>query len=92
MALFDDLFESGLGIGLGAGVVGAIGVAVLGPVVTPVLRSGAKLAIRGGLMAFDWSRERAGELAEMAGDIAAETRAEAAGHTHGGASRNTKSS
>src|SRR3954453_12735871 len=49
MALFDDIFEGNLGTGL----VAALGIAVLGPVLRPVVRSGAKLAIKGGLVAYD---------------------------------------
>ena len=80
MALLDDVLEGGLGTGL----VAAIGVAVLAPVLSPVLRSTAKLAIRGGLVAYDYGRQRAAELGEMAGDLAAEARAEAATATSGG--------
>ena len=86
MALFDDVFEGGLGTGL----VAALGVAVLGPIVAPVLRTGAKMAIRGGLMAYDWTRERAAELGETAGDLAAEARAEAGASTSPRPSRATK--
>ncbi len=38
----------------------------------------AKYAIRGGLMAYDYGRQKAAELGDMAGDLAAEARAEAA--------------
>jgi hypothetical protein len=92
MALFDDVLEGGLGTGL----VAALGIAVLAPVLTPVLRSTAKLAIRGGLIAYDFGRQKAAELGEMAGDLAAETRAEAAAAgsrssgTHSSASHSTK--
>ncbi len=90
MALLDDVFEGGLGTGL----VAALGVAVLAPIVAPVARSGVKLAIRGGLIAYDWSRQRATELGEMAGDLAAEVRAEAAHETgsHSAPSRGSKTS
>lgn len=73
MALLDDVFEGGFGTGL----VAALGVAVLAPVAKPVLRSAAKWTIRGGLMAYDFGRQQVAELGEMAGDLAAETRAEA---------------
>jgi hypothetical protein len=84
MALLDDVFESNLGIG----VVAALGVVVFGPVVAPVLRTAAKLAIRGGLMAYDYGRQTVAQLGEMAGDLAAEVRAEAAATdtSHSGAS------
>jgi hypothetical protein len=85
MALLDDMFEGGFG----TGVVAAIGVAVLAPVVTPVLRTTAKLAIRGGMIAYDYGRQKAAELSEVAGDLAAEARAEAATSP---AHRSTKSS
>ena len=87
MALLDDVFEGNIGTGL----VAALGVAVLGPILAPALRSGAKLAIRGGLVAYDWTRQRAGELGEMAGDLAAEVRAEAAeGGSRSGTTRSSK--
>ncbi len=88
MALLDDMFEGGFG----AGVVAAIGVAVLAPVVTPVLRTTAKLAIRGGMMAYDYGRQKAAELGEVAGDLAAEARAEAATADSSPGHRSTKSS
>jgi hypothetical protein len=90
MALFDDMLEGGLG----TGIVAALGVAVLGPVVAPVLRSGAKLAIRGGLTAYDWGRHYMAELGEMAGDLAAEVRTDMASSegSHGGGSRGSKAS
>lgn len=87
MALFDDVFEGNIGTGL----IAAIGVAVLAPVLKPVLRASAKAAIRGGMMAYDYGRQAVGELGEVAGDLAAETRAEVSGTAHGG-SRATKSS
>ncbi len=73
MAVLDDMFEGGFG----TGVVAAIGVAILAPVARPVLRSAAKWAIRGGVMAYDYGRQQMAELGEMAGDLAAESRAEA---------------
>jgi hypothetical protein len=51
-------------------------------VVAPVLRSGAKLAIRGGLIAYDWTRQRAADLGEVADDVAAEARADAGSASH----------
>ncbi|MBV9252407.1 MAG: DUF5132 domain-containing protein [Acetobacteraceae bacterium] len=88
MALLDDVLEGGLG----TGIVAAVGVAVLGPVLVPVLRSTAKMAIRGGMMAYDYGRQAVAELGEMAGDLAAETRAEAAAASHSASSRTAKSS
>lgn len=87
MALFDDMFEGGCGVGL----VAVLGVAVLAPVLKPVVRSAAKVAIRGGMMAYDYGREKLSELGEMAGDVAAETHAEAAatGDAHAAPSRNS---
>jgi hypothetical protein len=88
MALLDDVLEGGLGTGL----VAAIGVAVLAPVLAPALRSTAKFAIRGGLMAYDYGRQKAAELGDMAGDLAAEARAEAANANSSGGHRGSKSS
>lgn len=90
MALFDDMFEGGFGTGL----VAALGVAILAPVLKPVVRSVAKVAIRGGVVAYDYGRQKVSELGEMAGDLAAEPRAEAAGTgtTHTGPARTTSKS
>ena len=87
MALLDDVLEGGLGTGL----VAAIGVAVLAPVLAPALRTTAKYAIRGGLMAYDYGRQKAAELGDMAGDLAAEARAEAVRADTSVGSRSTKS-
>jgi hypothetical protein len=87
MALLDDMFEGGIGTGL----VAAVGVAVLAPVLKPVLRSSAKMAIKGGMVAYDYGRQAVAEITEMAGDLAAETRAEASGTSHT-SSRTTRSS
>jgi len=61
MALLDDVLEGGLG----AGLVAAIGVAVLAPVIAPVLRTTAKLAIRGGMMAYEYGRQKASTEAAL---------------------------
>ncbi len=90
MALFDDILEGGLGTGLIAAVGVAVLVPVLKPVLQPMLRSTAKMAIKGGMVAYDYGRQAVAEVTEMAGDLAAETRAEASGATHG--SRSTKAS
>ena len=87
MALLDDVLEGGLGTGL----VAAIGVAVLAPVLAPALRTTAKYAVRGGLMAYDYGRQKAAELGDLAGDLAAEARAEAARADTSGGSRSAKS-
>ncbi len=74
----EDIFEGGLGTGLAVG----IGVAVLGPLLRPlvanVVRPAAKMAIRGGIYAYDRGREMAAQAREMADDAVVEARSEMA--------------
>jgi hypothetical protein len=72
MALFEDVFEGG--IGTGVAVAGAV---VLAPTVLPalarLLRPVAKAAIKGGLVLY---RETLAGVGDVAGDLIAEARAE----------------
>ena len=76
MAFFEDIFKGNIGTTLAVGV----GVAVVGPILTPILggilRPVAKTVIKAGMMAVDAGREGAGRLNEMSGDIVAEARSE----------------
>ncbi len=76
MAGIDDIFKSGLGGGL-AVVVGA---AILGPVVVPALARAVKPvikgAIKGGVIAYGWSREGLEEAREYLEDTYHEAVAE----------------
>jgi len=76
MALFEDMFKGNLGAGLAVGV----GVAVVGPLLTPVigaaLRPAAKAVIKAGLLAYDVGRQGVAQVNEMSGDIVAEARSE----------------
>jgi hypothetical protein len=70
----EDYFEGNIGTGLAVG----LGVAVLGPLLRPlvasVVRPAAKMAIRGGIYAYDRGREMVAELNEQASDMVAEAR------------------
>ena len=76
MAFLEDMFKGNLGTTLAVGV----GVAVVGPLLTPiiggVLRPAAKAVIKVGLLAYEAGREGAAQLNEMSGDIVAEARSE----------------
>lgn len=73
----EDIFKGGNII---TGLALAVGTAVLAPVIGPavgaVLRPAAKAAIKGGIVAYDWTRSAAAQVGEVAGDMAAEARAE----------------
>ena len=73
MALLEDLFENGAGMGLVLGV----GALLLAPSLLPgaarVLRPVAKATIKTGMV---WYRELAAGLSEATGDLIAEARAE----------------
>jgi hypothetical protein len=76
MAVFEDMFKGASLPGLAVGV----GVAVLAPVVLPVvgrmLRPAAKSILRTGIAAW---REASAQVSEAAGPIVAEARSEMAG-------------
>jgi len=72
MALFDDILSgsnwvTGLAIGIGA--------VIILPLAAPILRSLAKTAIKGGILAY----QGAAELFEGLGDLVAEAAAESGG-------------
>lgn len=72
----EDFFKGGLGKGIAIG----IGVALLAPVVLPVLakagRPLARAAIKSGMLLFEKGRETVAELGEVAEDLIAEAQAE----------------
>jgi hypothetical protein len=72
----EDFFEGNVGTGLAVG----LGVAVLGPLLRPlvagVVRPAAKMAIKGGIYAYDRGREMVAQLNEATGDIVAEARSD----------------
>ncbi len=73
MALLEDAFKGGnLLTGLGV----AVGAVVLGPIVLPLVRPLAKGAIKAGIVAYDQGREILADLNERTGDMVAEVRAE----------------
>ena len=69
---------------LGA-VVGAAGVALLGPHIARRARPAAKAALKAALAAMHEARIRGGEIAEAAEDLYAEAKAEAETEAAGGA-------
>ncbi|MGD8568008.1 MAG: DUF5132 domain-containing protein [Gammaproteobacteria bacterium] len=72
----EDTFKSGIGKGIAIG----IGMAIITPVVLPILaRAGRPLtraAIKSGMLLYDKGRETFAELSEVAEDLIAEARAE----------------
>ena len=76
MAFFEDVAaaatEGGAWPWLGAGV----GLLLLGPVIRPALKGGIKLAIKGGILAYDWIAETAAEASQGANKLVDEAREE----------------
>jgi uncharacterized protein DUF5132 len=68
MALLDDVFKGNVMTALAIG----LGALLLAPMVGQVLRPAAKAVIKGGMLAY----QGLAELGEVAGDLAAEARAE----------------
>lgn len=77
MAFFDDMFKGG---NIGSSLAVALGIAVVGPLLTPViggiLRPVTKAVVKAGLLAYDVGREGFERLNEASGDIVGEVRAE----------------
>ncbi|MBI5236973.1 MAG: DUF5132 domain-containing protein [Deltaproteobacteria bacterium] len=78
MAFLDDLLKGNVVTALAIG----IGAAVLAPVVVPlaaaVVKPLAKAAIKGGLIILEKGKETLAEMSEVAEDLVAEAKAEAA--------------
>jgi hypothetical protein len=78
MGLWDDLVKGNVVTGLAIG----IGVAVLAPVVIPIVASAAKpltkAAIKGGLALYESGRETLADVGEVLEDLVAEAQAELA--------------
>ena len=78
MAFFEDALKGGnIVTGLAIGVGTALLAPVLLPAVSNLLRPATKAAFKGGLQAYDWGRQTAAQVGEMASDMAAEVRSEA---------------
>lgn len=78
MAFFDDMFKGGnLVTGLAIAVGTAVVVPMLRPAVTTMLRPAAKAVIKGGIVAYDWSRQAAAQVGEATSDMVAEARSDA---------------
>lgn len=75
MAL-DDVFKNNVTTAVAVGVGAALLAPTLLPALGRVARPAAKAAIKGGILAYERSRESIAELGEMAEDTYAEARAE----------------
>jgi hypothetical protein len=77
MSFVEDVFKGG---NIGTGLAIGIGVAVAGPLLTPliggVLRPVTKAVVKAGLLAYDAGREGFERINEASGDIVGEARAE----------------
>jgi hypothetical protein len=77
MAVFEDMFKGG---NIGTGLAVGVGLAVVGPLLTPliggILRPVTKAVVKAGLLAYDAGREGFERLNEASGDIVGEARAE----------------
>jgi hypothetical protein len=78
MAILDNGLKGNILTGLGIGV----GVALLGPILIPVVASIAKplakAVIKGGVILYEKGKEAAAEAGEVIEDLVAETKAELA--------------
>jgi hypothetical protein len=76
----------GYGTGLATGIAISVIAAALAPLWRPAAarygRQAAKAALRQGLVAYEFGRDRFAELSETMGDIVAEAQVEAAARQH----------
>ena len=68
----DDLFKGNIATALAVGVGGIIFVPIIARVAKPVV----KMAIKGGLVAYDKGREAYHDVGEVVGDLVAEIKSE----------------
>ena len=60
--------------GIGPGLLVGVGVLLALPVVRPVLRVGAKMAIKGGIGLYQWGTQAVADAQEAVSGLAAEAR------------------
>jgi hypothetical protein len=80
MAWFEDVLTGGVS-GLVIGVGAALALPLLGPAAATGLRPVAKLVIKGGLLAADWTQDLLTEVEAQWHTLVAEARAELAAPT-----------
>ncbi|MBV8094455.1 MAG: hypothetical protein JOY71_16225 [Acetobacteraceae bacterium] len=84
MAFWENAVETVTESGLGTGLLVVGGIALAWPLIRPVLRETTKLAIRGGMAAYQAGATMVAEAGEGLSDIATEARHEAASGQSGG--------
>jgi hypothetical protein len=77
MAFWENAVETVTESGLGTGLLVAGGMMLAWPIIRPVLRETAKLAIKGGIVAYDYGSSLVAQAGEGLSDITAEARHEA---------------
>jgi|SRR5215813_487339 len=70
MALFDDIFSGGNWV---TGLAIGIGAMVVMPLVVPILRPGAKAAIKGSILAYQGAAELFEDISDLVAEAVAET-------------------
>lgn len=76
MAFVEEMFKGDIGPGLAVGIGVAVVAPLLAPVIGGVVRPLAEAVVKAGLLAVDAGREGLARLEEAIGDMAAEARAE----------------
>jgi hypothetical protein len=77
MAFWENAVETVTESGLGTGLLVTGGVMLAWPLIRPVLRETTKLAIKGGIVAYDYGSRLVAQAGEGLSDITAEARHEA---------------
>ena len=87
MAFWESTVEAVTESGLGVGALVVGGTLLAWPLIRPALRETTKLAIKGGIGAYQWASEVYAEAQESMGDLVAEARQERGGSSPGSSSK-----
>ena len=92
MAFVEDAVEAITEGGLGVGAIVGVGALLAWPIVRPVVREGAKIAIKGGIGLYQWGTQAIAESRGGISDLVTEAQHDADRHEGGtGAQRHGSS-